>query len=261
MSAIRQRKSRAEPEKNGEGVCNSSTFHGLRDALLGVQKDVQGKGLADKLFLECVSVATQEEPKSKRVLRYLLWPLKVLWVGLLILVAFALLLSVCRPLSFYFQKALHSRVYDVVRPVRFGVIAALPYLQVVGLDVFQDCIVENPLLNETQQCPCLRIKQPIELDLNGLVIPDFVLADQNGVYVLRNGMKLNEVQSIWEQIQNFHVIHGNNPPACAEIGQEDQKGPVFYRQLFDKEQMYNYLLSNESWSFLWYVIYHRNRDG
>ena len=219
--------------------------------------NVSVKQLTSEEFGECLSTAAEKlnirfkyakRKKHRQRTNYCCYCLKVIWACFLLMVATGFLVAQYEPANLYLFQTLHTKIYDVVRPMRLGLLLVVPYLKAVGIDIFSDCVVENSFLNATQQCVCMHTKEATEVDLNGSVLPAFVYENPKQMYVLRNVL---DSKFSLEQLQDFHMSHGKNPPACIEIGSEGQKGPVFYRQLFDKTQMLEYLTSNESWSFTW----------
>ena len=245
--AVRQRKTLPK------STCTSDELSASLQACANASvKKLTGSEFGDCLFTAAEKLDirfSSKRMKFKQPTYYCCYCLKVIWGCFLLLVAIGFLVSRNEPASLYLHRTLHTRIYsDVVRPVRLGLLAVTSYFKAVGIDVFHDCVVENPFVRSTQQCVCMHTKEATEVNLNGSELPLFVYENPKQLYVLRNVV---DSKVSLEQLQNFHMSHGKNPPACLEIGSEGQNGPIFYRQLFDKPQMLKYLTSNESWSFTW----------
>lgn len=217
-------------------------------------KKLNGSEFGDCLFTAAEKLDIKMSSKRMKLRRptgtsYCCYCFKVIWGCFLLLIAIGFLVSRNEPASSYLHRTIHTRIYsDIVRPVRLGLLAVGSYLKAAGIDVFHDCVVENPFLRSTEQCVCMHTKEATEVTLDGSVLPFSVYENPKEIYVLRNVV---DSKLSLEQLQDFHISHGKNPPACLEIGNEGQSGPLFYRQLFDKPQMLKFLTSNESWSFTW----------
>ena len=96
----------------------------------------------------------------------------MIWGCFLLLIAIGFLVLRNKPASSYLHRTIHTRIYsDIVRPVRLGLLAVGSYLKAAGIDVFHDCVVENPVLRSTEQCVCMHTKEATEVTLDGSVLP------------------------------------------------------------------------------------------
>ena len=251
MASVRQRKPVRASHPSGTPISS------LQRELIQVHQRSLSRGLSQMEFSNCLSVAASKHVSTVSTQRSMhvrrkadklcCSALKLCWMLFLLLVVLGLLVAFCPAFSFYIQRSLQSHLYDIIRSIRFGVLAIFPYMRASGLDILKECYVENPLFSETESCSCLRIKEATEVAMvDGL--PDNVFLDRGQVYVIRNILP-DEGNITLDLLQDFHKKNGKNPPACLEVG--SQGGPMFYRQLFDITQMEQFLSSQNAWSFTW----------
>ena len=114
-----------------------------------------------------------------------------------------------------------------------------------------DCMLENPLLNDTETCPCFKIKHTQEIFLNDSFLPPYVKnVDVFNILVLRNVTKFTSNFSI-ETFSNFPSLNnGNFPWACSEMSIED-RGIYKYEEFFDENKMNMLIHNGKTWSFSW----------
>ena len=273
MSSVQRRHPSSSTSHSSPHICSSppttsppppiSTSTELCSALSLVQRDALASGLPESEFADCLSTAAKQKlnihlgrktsHKTHTAFSCCCLWLKVLWVCFLLLVTFVLFVAYCKPLSFYMQKTFHTKLYHVARPLRLGILALHPYLIPLGLNPLRECIIENPLVNETEHCACYKVTKATELRLSDPVLPDYVLeTPQYNVYVVRKAMQFDRPFSL-DVLQDFHKHYGGNPHICMEIGHENPDGLIFYRHLFDRRQVEQAMQSSKPWTFTWYV--------
>ncbi len=242
MALIRQRR---QHHKAVGGITSQGQ---LKEALNQVHKKALQQGLSDDVYSTCLASAAREngitfgqKPKKAISCRSIL---KVSWVAVL-LVVLGLTVVVFSPLGFQLQRTFHSSIYGLVRPIRIAMVTVLPYLQTMHLDILQECIVQNPF---SQDCPGLDKEATEFTATDGFTVPVNVFGNEYVVTIVREAVKQ---RFQLEFIRDFHKITGKNPPACMEVSDAGLKGPLFYRQLFNKAQMDEYLSLPDPWSFTW----------
>ena len=148
-------------------------------------------------------------------------------------------------------QLVHTHVYTITRPIRLGISSVLPYMRAIGLDIFAtDCLIENPLLSDAQSCPCLSIKEAIELELNHthMFIPkDIFTIPNHNIYVVKNAVDMSGFSlTLFERFRNKMI-----PDTCFEMTSDQSKGVQRITDLFNSEAVERYLDVQESWSFTW----------
>ena len=148
---------------------------------------------------------------------------------------------------------LHDKIFTIVRPMRLGLVTIMPYLKAMGLNVFDsDCLIENPLLNDTETCHCLHIKEVTEIELNEThaTIPACILdLPTHNVYIARKAVEIGSDVTL-EAFQDFKLTHAV-PKTCLEMTSDSEEGVKFFDEFFDKEKLREYFDTNESWAFTW----------
>ena len=149
---------------------------------------------------------------------------------------------------------LHDKLYYILRPVRLAMVKILPVLDKVNLNFLDtDCMLENPLLDDIDQCACFGIKYPKDVDLGFLALPQQLTRPGiKDVYVLHNSAKFDVDLNIMKLI-NFPSEAGGYPLACHEVASENI-GLYRYEDLYQEEKMKKLLNRSDSWSFSWLVI-------
>ena len=150
----------------------------------------------------------------------------------------------------------HEKLYYVLRPIRLSMVKVLPYLDTIGMDFLStDCMLENPLLNTTESCPCFRIKYPLESISNGTGIPPYMIHSNVilDVHVLRNCTQF-EPDFCIENFIMFPLSNGGNRPwICHEMTGESSR--MFrYDHFFSMDRMSNIFHKENSWTASWLVI-------
>ena len=260
MSSVRQR--HPPPSTPPSSPRPITSLSDLSTALSQAQRDAVADGLSEEEFAECLSTAAQQKlninlrtsvQKPNRIVTCCCLCLKLLWLCVLVCTALVLLVAFCKPVSFYVQKKVHTKLYNFARMIRLGALALLPYITPLGLDPLRECVIANPLLNGTEQCACFHVTKLTEVEFNGSVLPDYVLkSPQHSIYVIRKALHFDHPITL-DLFQDFHKTRGGNPNVCMEIGDENQDGLAFYHQLFDRRQVEQAMASPEPWSFLWCV--------
>lgn len=128
-------------------------------------------------------------------------------------------------------------------------VSILPVLDKVNLDFLNtDCMLENPLLSEAEQCACFGIKYPQEIDLEFSTLPQHLTKPGiHDVYMLSNTTRYDKDVNIMDFV-NFPLQFGGYPLSCHQISGEDVT--IFYDEFFQREKMVK-ALAREEWSFSW----------
>lgn len=177
--------------------------------------------------------------------------LKLLWLFFILCVALTLVAAYCEPVGFFLSRTLQTHVYTVVRQVRLGLITFLPLLNLIGLDIWQGCMAENPFVNVTERCPCLRRTGALVAALEEGVLPARFLHDPGNVVVVRNASK-SETRFTLRMFQEFYQTHGSG--GIAEVHSEysfGSGGPSRHQHLFNVNTMEKLLAEGKQWSFVW----------
>lgn len=139
--------------------------------------------------------------------------------------------------------------------MRLGLASLNPYIKWgFGHDISSsNCFVANPLVNESMSCPCMYIKQSVELQLNQThrTMPrDILSVPNNKVYVLRGAVEgLTDFSlDVFEQYQDSMF-----PGMCFEMpGDNSDSGVQVITELFNKSAVKQYLdQPKQPWTYSW----------
>ena len=128
-------------------------------------------------------------------------------------------------------------------------VSILPVLDKVNLDLLNtDCMLENPLLSDAEQCACFEIKYPREIDLEFAALPQHLTKPGiHDVYILKNTTHLDKDMTISDFV-NFPARFGGYPLSCHQISGENVQ--IFYDEFFQKKKMAE-ALGRDQWTFSW----------
>lgn len=162
---------------------------------------------------------------------------------------------ICPVCDFHFFQTLHDKIYSVVRPLRLGLHAVLPYLEYVSLDIFTaDCLIENPLLSDEDTCHCFRVKEVTEIELNEThtkIPPSILDLPTYDVYVVRNATKIGPDLTP-NSFGDFLLTRGI-PNVCMEMSSDSHEGLKLFTDFSNKEKIRQYLDTDEPWAYTWWV--------
>lgn len=176
-SVRRRRRSNEGEEKEEGGGARVSSVEELADLLRARRKEAVEGGLGEEGWRECVEEARKEllkgresaEGSGKRRRRgreagrklcsCCKFVCRAVWVCFLLLVLAGVFVYYCKPVAFFLQRNLHTKIYTVSRPFRQGMLVLSPYLELLGVHAFSECMVPNPFLMPSDHCPCLSISR------------------------------------------------------------------------------------------------------
>ena len=252
-----------------------TTTRQLERALVEVRKQVLQRGLSVDDFNACLATAVDTREKSTRArsrtsrkanvpqwTKYsstsasfaFVWCqrcLKLSWLLFVLCVALILLAAYCKPVGFFLSRTMQTHVYAVVRQVRLGLITFLPLLNLVGLDIWQGCVAENPFVNFTERCPCLHRTGALVAALEEGMLPARLLHNPRDVVVVRKASE-SKTRFTLKMFQDFYQTHGSG--GIAEIHSQysfGSGGPSRYEHVFNVNTMEKLLAEGKQWSFVW----------
>ena len=173
--SVRRRRRTGGEDKEEGGGARVSSVEELADLLRARRKEAVEGGLGEAGWRECVEEARKEllkgregaggsgkrRRRGKQAGRSLCscckFVFRAVWVCFLLLVLAGVFIYYCKPVAFFLQRKLHTKIYTVSRPFRQGMLVLSPYLELLGVHAFSECMVANPFLMPPDQCPCLSI--------------------------------------------------------------------------------------------------------
>ncbi len=157
--------------------------------------------------------------------------------------------------SSFVLKHTHNQLYYVSRPIRKGIAAIFPVLNMFGLDfINSDCMLQNPFVPEANFCPCLRVNKATELVLteNSPTIPNSMLQLPNyDVRVVRNAVDTaNVTLDAFRDFKQNHPTH-RGPKTCLKLTTTVEAGIQKMSDLYNPEVLEEQLDSKDAWAFTW----------
>lgn len=270
--ALRKRKDRAALDKAETLSSPVTTAPQLERALVEVREQALQRGLSVDNFNASLATAVDTRGRWKRartqtnhkanagkyssataslVCMWCYRCLKLSWLFFVLCVVLVLLATYCETVGFFLSRTMHTHIYAIVRQVRLGLTAFLPLINFVGLDIWQGCMAENPLVNFTERCPCLQRSGALVAALEEGVLPARFLHDPRDVVVVKNAIE-NKAGFTLRMFQDFYQTHGSE--GIAEVHSEYSfggGGPSRHEHLFNVNTMEKLLAEGKQWSFVW----------
>ena len=194
-----------------------------------------------------------EDPRSdksnttKGVFEKLLHIFDCFWTCVLLLAACVSIIIFIPSLRQYLYGTAHVYAYQMNRYVRLGFIAVHPYMLYGGLDFTKQCLVQNPLANDTTKCPCIDQPYPNVIPINYSSLPEEAYNNPYNVYILKSIIPIEDKEYGRETLLEYLKIHGRIPRASF-VTNSGSDGPLRMQQLI-KESKWKHL--NTSWDFSW----------
>ncbi len=191
--------------------------------------------------------------QSKWIFKRLLHAFDCIWTFVLLLAACLIIIALIPSIEDFLFGTLHVYLYQINRFARFGFIAMHPYLLYAGLDLTNQCLIQNPLANDTTRCPCINQPYPIDITINYTSLPEEVYNNPFNVYILRSTIPIEDKNYGRETLVKYLEIHGQTPQT-SYVTIDGSNGPGRMQQLID-ESTWNKLNNlNTSWDFSWLVL-------
>ncbi len=256
------------------------SVQGLSAALRQVREAASSRGVTQEEFSRCIHSLNKitspekktEKPmpkKNRKCCSRLYSCFKIVWIVWLLFLAVCMMVMVYRPAGHLVHKVrmlmdfivlmvlplqlVHKHLYTVTRSLRMGIVTMVPYLKAVGYDFFKnDCLLPNPIISDAESCPCLYIRESVELELNQThrAMPEGILSVPNhNVYVLRNAVEgLADLSlDVFEYYQDRLI-----PDMCFEMQGDGEGGLQGMTELFNTSTVDKYLdEAKQPWTYNW----------
>ena len=197
--------------------------------------------------------STDQSNTSKRIYRGFLRVFDCIWTFVLLLVACIIIISLIPSFQNYIYGTVHVYLFQISRFARFGFIAMHPYLLYAGLDLTNQCLIQNPLANDTTRCPCINQPYPIDITINYTSLPEEVYNNPFNVYILRSTIPIEDKDYGRETLVKYLEIHGRIPQTLF-VTNSGSNGPLRMQQLIDESTWNKWKHLNTSWDFSWLVV-------
>ena len=222
-------------------------------------KEADKHGTAIQSFLDLLQQHhTKESKKIKAtaaVCRYCIKCFDIIWTCVLLLILLYLLIVYIPPINKSIQTHLHDKIYTIHRLTRFAFLSLHPHLLTFGIDLTKICLIENPLVNDTQYCPCIGNRLPIHITSSSSSsslsshssIVDAISSDK--ITIIHNYLVIEEFYgrpTLLKYVSNYH----QNPSACLH-NVMGKTGPNVVDDIVSDNKWKIFQESQEPWGYMW----------
>ena len=217
------------------------------------------KGMTRESF---TTLLKQHQPKKRRsssntatICQYISKCFDVIWTFILLLILLYILIAYTPSVSKALQTHLHDKVYSIYRWTRLSYLAMHPHLLSFGIDLSRICLIENPLVNETLYCPCIRNPTPVDIisspslssSSSSPSIVDKMSTDN--ITIIHNYLTINELHGRFTLLKYFSEHH-QSPSACLHnvMGKE---GPSSVDDIVIDNKWKEFMEAKEPWGYMW----------
>ena len=234
----------------------------LLNDLHAIWKEASGGGVSQAQYSACLqraveqSYGTEGMKKRKRKRRSCCCLVfDCLWTVVLVLLVMGLIVAFCEPISFFLQRNLHTKVYEVNRAARFAFLRVAPYLDAIGLDFTQLCLLPNPFVNESTRCPCIKSMDVLEgrvrKEGDRRVLPSAVINSNQHIYAVREAMEVGEEYGRGTLVQ-YMDQYGTLPNMCVQTGDSSSGvGPYNLMDVVQERRWEELVKGGGAWDMTW----------
>ena len=221
-------------------------------------KEADKHGIAIQSFLDLLQQHhTKESKKIKTttaVYRYCIKCFDIIWTCVLLMILLYLLIVYIPPINKSIQTHLHDKIYTIHRLTRFAFLSLHPHLLTFGIDLTKICLIENPLVNDTQYCPCIGNRSPIDITSSSSSslsshssIVDAISSDK--ITIIHNYLIIEEFYgrpTLLKYVSKYH----QNPSACLH-NVMGKTGPNVVDDIVSDNKWKGFQESQEPWGYMW----------
>ena len=232
--------------------------------LQGTWKEASEQGMTIKSFLDLLQQHHTKRPHKKpkkikttaAVYRYCIKCFDTMWTCVLLLILLYLLVVYIPPINKSIQTHLHDKIYSIHRWTRFAFLSLHPHLLTFGIDLTKICLIENPLVNDTQYCPCIGNRLPIDItssfpssssSSSHSSIVDAISSDK--ITIIHNYLVIEEFYgrpTLLKYVSKYH----QNPSACLH-NVMGKTGPNVVDDIISDNKWKIFQESQEPWGYMW----------
>lgn len=244
MSLIRKRISEKEED---------TAFDKLSRVFQESWEEAKKDGINEEHYIQTLrdKIIKKERVVKKKKIKYCSCLFDCIWTIILMLGILLAAIIYCSPVNNFLQKHLQSKIYTIDRAFRQVFIVLHPHLLDIGLDFTQICLIENPLVNETMKCPCIRYPSPIEVNSDNGNLPEVVLENLQPMYIVRGIVPIPEVYGR-ATLLKYEKEYGKAPSVCTEISL-GKNGPAQLDQIINEKSWKHFKNMKEPWGLMWLV--------
>lgn len=251
-SNVRQRKQNSGGQVSKDvdtGICND---HELIQKIesLWVSSNRSTEISKEEYIHDLLHSVDHNKRKSKSAFNRCLKVFDCVWTVVLIVFVIGCCLYFFPVLFNFISTHGHYRFYDITRWLRFAYIALQPYIL---LDLSHTCIISNPFGNNSLNCPCIEMNEPITVQHTPGTPLSSDVFDSSRYYVnlIRTAVPIS---SDYGRNTLAQVYKTTNllPELCSQYVLENTNIHVNYYSLGTDERYWNELQTmKELWSFSW----------
>ena len=221
-------------------------------------EEANKKGMTRESFN---TLLKEHQPKKRRntsttatICQYISKCFNVIWTCILLLILLYILIAYTPPVSKALQTHLHDKVYTIYRWTRLSYLTIHPHLLSFGIDLSRICLIENPLVNETLYCPCIRNPTPVNIITSSSssssslpFIADKISTDS--ITIIHDYLTINETYGRSTLLKYFSEHH-QSPSACLHnvMGRE---GPSSVGDIVNDNKWKKFMEAKEPWGYMW----------
>ena len=215
----------------------------------------------DQLQQQCTRESVKIQKRSKitatpcrEVCRYCIKCFDIIWTCVLLLILLYLLVVYIPPINKSIQTHLHDKIYTIHRLTRFAFLSLHPHLLTFGIDLTKICLIENPLVNDTQYCPCIGNRSPIDITSSSSSstsshssIVDAISSDK--ITIIHNYLIIEEFYGR-PTLLKYVSKYRQNPSACLH-NVMGKTGPNVVDDIVSDNKWKIFQESQEPWGYMW----------
>ena len=220
----------------------------------------------DQLQQQCAKESVKIQKRNKitatplAVCRYCIKCFDIIWTCVLLLILLYLLIVYIPPINKSIQTHLHDKIYTIHRWTRFAFLSLHPHLLTFGIDLTKICLIENPLVNDTQYCPCIGNRLPIDITSSfpssfpsssspssHSSIVDAISSDK--ISIIHNYLVIEEFYGR-PTLLKYVSKYRQNPSACLH-NVMGKTGPNVVDDIVSDNKWKIFQESQEPWGYMW----------
>ena len=225
-------------------------------------KEASKQGMTIQSFLDLLQQHhTKKSPKKPKkikttaaVYRYCIKCFDIIWTCVLLLILLYLIVVYIPPINKSIQTRLHDKIYSIHRWTRFAFLSLHPHLLTFGIDLTKICLIENPLVNDTQYCPCIGNRLPIDISSSfpsssssHSSIVDAISSDK--ISIIHNYLVIEEFYGR-PTLLKYVSKYRQNPSACLH-NVMGRTGPNVVDDIVSDNKWKIFQESQEPWGYMW----------
>lgn len=173
-----------------------------------------------------------------------------LWTIILFISAIILAISFSpQMIKQILRQSLHHYMYSLIRRCRLVFLVLHSYLILIGMDLTNTCLLQNPTVSNISKCPCIDQPYPLVMHID---YSPLHLYEHHTLYpyILRNAIHTRNQLYGRQTLVEYRNKYGRIPNTCS-ISHVGSEGPLRIQQIIEESDWKRW--SNTSWSLSWYI--------